>query len=265
MPSRDLKIALVPLDIVANRSEENLQNALRRLDALEPDTGLAVLPEMFNTGFTAVPDLLGANAQSNDGPVVTTLRRWALEHSTAVWGGFTAIDGGRFYNRGFMIDDYGEVQFYDKRHLFGYGGERELITPGHAIAPIIDYRSWRIKMAICYDIRFPVWNRSRANDYDLLVVPANWANARYFAWKHMLIARAIENQCFVAGCNREGADIYGEYRRGDSMVLNNWGDDISRRLPDGTVYATLGARQFDIDRQRFAPWRDADDFKLIID
>lgn len=208
MPARNLKLAIIPLDIAANQSEENLRAAIGRLDALEEDTDMAILPEMFNTGFSAVPDILGANAQTNDGAVVTALRQWAKNHSMAVWGGFTAVDGGNFHNRGFMIDDKGEALFYDKRHLFGYGGESELLTPGSKLAPIVEYRTWRLKMAICYDIRFPVWNRSRANDYDLLVVPANWAHARYFAWKHMLIARAIENQCFVAGCNREGSDIY---------------------------------------------------------
>lgn len=265
MPTRNLKSVLLPLDIVPHDSKTNLSNLFKLLDRIDDDTDLAVVPEMFDTGFTPNPEQLAKNAQPNDGALITALCRRAREQRIAIWGGFTAVDGGNYYNRGFMIDDEGTAQFYDKRHLFGYGGESDVLTPGMKLSPIVNYRTWNLKMSICYDIRFPVWNRTRANDYDVLVVPANWAHARFFAWKQMLIARAIENQAYVLGCNREGSDIYGEYRRGDSQAFNNWGDDIADRRNDGTVYAVLDAEQFNIDRKRFAPWRDADDFQLIID
>lgn len=264
MPSRNLKIALIPLDIIANNTDANLQAAFSRLDALDKDTDLAVLPEMFNTGFTTDLDLLSRNAQQSDGPLIMSLRQRAAEQSIAIWGGFTASDGGRYYNRGFMIDDRGRTIFYDKRHLFSYGGESTVLTPGSQLAPVVTYRTWNLKMSICYDIRFPVWNRSRANDYDILIVPANWVHTRFFAWKQMLIARAIENQVYVLGCNREGSDIYGEYSRGDSLAFDNWGHDIADRRDDGTVYATLDAAQFNTDRHRFTPWRDADDFQIMV-
>lgn len=265
MPTRDLKIALIPLDIVENDSEANLKNALHRLDMLDADTDMAVLPEMFNTGFTPDVKQLALNAQRNDGELITELRHQAASRGMALWGGFTAEeDGGRYYNRGFMIDDKGEAQFYDKRHLFQYGGESDVLTPGDRIAPVLNYRTWNMKMSICYDLRFPVWNRAIANDYDALIVPANWAHARFYAWKHLLIARAIENQAFVLGCNRECSDIYGHYRQGDSLVFNNWGDDISDRRNDGTVYGELNATIFNNDRRRFQPWRDADKFDISI-
>lgn len=265
MPSRNLKTALLPIDIIPNDSEANLHAAFERIDALDPDTDLVVLPEMFNTGFTPDPEQLAFNAQTNDGILIEALRTKAAKKRMAIWGGFTAVDGGNYFNRGFMIDDCGDAFFYDKRHLFSYGGESAILTPGMSLSPIVNYRSWNLKMSICYDIRFPVWNRSRANEYDVLIVPANWAHARFYAWKQMLIARAIENQAFVLGCNREGSDIYGQYRRGDSQAFNNWGDDIADRREDGTIYSILDAEQFNADRRRFAPWRDADDFKLIID
>lgn len=263
-PATDLKVALLPHDIVAYDVNANLDIVESRISAIESDTDLVVLPEMFSTGFTPETELLHRIAEPNDGPTITRVKQWASEYGVHIWGGFTACDGNNYYNRGFMASPDGNVHFYDKRHLFSYGGESRVLTAGNSLAPIIDVNGWNVKMSICYDIRFPVWNRARGNDYDILVVPANWAQARFFAWKHMLIARAIENQCFVLGCNREGSDIYGEYRRGDSMVLNNWGDDISGHRCDGTVYATLNAERFNIDRQRFAPWRDADDFQLII-
>lgn len=265
MPSRDLKAALIPLDIKAYDSEANLRAATERITGLDPDTDLAVLPEMFDTGFSPDPAQLAVNGQPDNGPLITSLRELAEKRGIGIWGGFTAFDGGNYFNRGFMIDDNGEAGFYDKRHLFSYGGESDVLTPGSRLSPIVEFRSWKLKMSICYDIRFPVWNRSHANDYDALIVPANWAHARYYAWKHLLIARAIENQAYVLGCNREGHDLYGTYMRGDSGAYSYWGTDISDRRDDGTVYAILKADEINRDRSRFAPWRDADDFKLIID
>jgi hypothetical protein len=109
-----------------------------------------------------------------------------------------------------------------------------------------------------------VWNRAIANNYDVLIVPANWAHSRYYAWKQMLIARAIENQTYVMGCNREGFDLYGDYNRYDSCAFNYWGKDMADKRQDGTIYAVLDAEQFNTDRQRFAPWHDADSFTLDI-
>ena len=117
-------------------------------------------------------------------------------------------------------------------------------------------------MSICYDLRFPVWNRARKNDYDILIVPTNWAASRSYPWNQLLIARAIENQICVMGCNRTGTDHYGNYNLTDTIALDNWGKDISDRRSDGTVYATLSAEKFNNDRRRFAPWRDADDFTI---
>lgn len=266
MPRQNIKVALLPNNIVEYDTEANLRLVRERVLALEADVDLVVLPEMFNTGFTPDVDLLHRLAEPNDGPTIIAMRQLAQERNVAIWGGFTATDGnGHYYNRGFMISpDHDDVAFYDKRHLFSPGEEARILTPGTALAPIVEFRSWRLKMAICYDIRFPVWNRARANDYDALVVPANWVHARYYAWRHMLIARAIENQCYVMGCNREGHDIYGQYMRGDSMIINNWGDDVSRLMSDGTVYAVLDADRLNHDREHFAPWRDADDFQLFI-
>ncbi len=107
---------------------------------------------------------------------------------------------------------------------------------------MISYCGWKLKMAICYDIRFPVWNRNVANEYDALIVPANWAHSRVYAWRQMLIARAIENQSFVVGCNREGRDRFGDYPAGDSFVFNHWGDDIADRRDDALYMRLSMAR-----------------------
>ncbi|MDE7410419.1 MAG: nitrilase family protein [Paramuribaculum sp.] len=266
MPSQNLKIALIPLDIQFGDSEYNLKQFQSKLTNLEKDTDLVVLPEMFNTGFTPERQTSLDNAEPDNGRIISMLRNIAVSKHLAIWGGISAKDNiGNLYNRGFMIDDVGNIKYYDKRHLFRYGGESDIYTAGSTLSPIVNYRSWNIKMSICYDIRFPVWNRTVKNNYDVLIVPANWAHSRVYAWRQLLIARAIENQCYVAGCNREGSDNYGKYQEGDSWIFNESGMEISYTGEDNIIYGILDAAKFNSTRNRFTPWRDADSFNLILD
>lgn len=263
MPESNLKVAVLPHDIIENDATANIAAVERRLTSIDSDTDLLVLPEMFNTGYSNIKEQLRLNAEPDNGPTMQAVERWAKTHEMAIWGGFTAVDGcGRIYNRGFMTGPDGNTVFYDKRHLFRMGGEHNLLTPGDSRSPVINYRGWKLKMAICYDIRFPVWNRNVANEYDALIVPANWAHSRVFAWKHMLLARAIENQSYIVGCNREGSDRFGDYPAGDSFIFNHWGDNIADRRDNGIVYAIFDGRQLDTDRKRFSPWMDADTFSI---
>ncbi len=265
MPDRNLKVALLPHAIITGDVHANLQAVEAMLPQVDTDTDLLVLPEMFNAGYTTDTDLLNSMAESNDGSTIKSVERWVEQYDFAIWGGFIARDGNNIYNRGFMVNPGEETRFYDKRHLFRAGGEQMLFTQGMALPEVVEYRSWRLRMAICYDIRFPVWNRNTDLSYDALIVPANWAHSRVFAWRHMLIARAVENQAYVAGCNREGSDMFGDYPPGDSFIFNHWGDNIGERRDNGLVYATFDAERLKRDRERFSPWRDADDFQLIID
>ena len=265
MPVQDLKVALIPLEIIPFDTEKNLNTTLQRIDLSNPDTDLIVLPEMFNSGFALSKEEMLKVAEPSNGKLIETLRAKAIEKCLAICGSFTAIENDKIYNRGFIIDDCGNATFYNKRHLFSFGGEDTVLSSGKTESPIINYRSWNLKMAICYDIRFPVWTRTHANDYDALIVPANWPHSRVFAWKHLLIARAIENQAYVLGCNCEGDSHYGCYKRGDSQALDFLGQDIATHCNDGTIYATLYAEKLNKGRERFAPWRDADKFNLIID
>lgn len=265
MPTRDLKIALVPHDIIEGDIRANLTAVGERLSHIDSDTDLVVLPEMFNSGYFNSRDKLKEIAEPNDGITISTVREWSAKYGFAIWGGFTAIEGDNLFNRGFMSDPSGDIAFYNKRHLFRSGGEHRLLKMGETVSPTICFKTWNLKMSICYDIRFPVWNRNIANRYDALIVPANWPHSRVYAWKHLLIARAIENQIYIAGCNREGADNFGTYPSGDSFIFNCWGDDIAERRADGIVYGHFDHKIFLNYREKFQPWLDADDFTINYD
>lgn len=265
MPTEDLRVALIPHDIILGEINCNLASVEQRLKSLTPAIDIVVLPEMFNTGFTVDSQLLQSIAEDDNGTTIQAIKQWASTYGFSIWGSYCANINGRYFNRGFMIMSDGSANFYNKRHLFQAGGENKIFSPGMEQSPTITIKGWNLRMAICYDIRFPIWNRNVANCYDVLIVPANWAHSRFHAWKHMLMARAIENQIFVAGCNREGHDIYGNYERYDSQIFDHMGMDIAEKDTDGTIYATFNANKFSHDRSKFRPWMDADEFKLIID
>lgn len=259
-----LHIALIPVDMHPGDARANLDYIERCISELPEATDLVVVPEMCNTGFTVDPEDLSRFAEPADGYSLMRLRFIAREYNVAIWGTMATVDQGRYFNRGFMIDPSGKTDFYDKRHLFVLGQEPALYSPGGVPAPVIEYKGWRIKMAICYDLRFPVWTRWTRNDpYDLLVVPANWPSARVFAWKSLLTARAIENQAYVAGCNRLGSDAYGSYDNDISYVFDCWGNEIGQRDGNsGIILATLDRNQLEHARSRFPNLGAADDFTI---
>ncbi len=261
-PTTDLNVAILPLDIKQNDVDSNLCAVETAIAGLKPNTDMIVLPEMFSTGFTTDKKVISSVAESNHGKTITRLRELSTKNGIAIWGGFVAKEGADFFNRGFMICADGSIEFYDKRHLFRMGGEREVFTSGHSRSPIVNIKGWKLAMAICYDIRFPAWNRNLNLKYDALIVPANWAHSRLYAWKQLLIARAIENQAYVVGCNRSGTDEFGEYPLEDSFAFNHWGKEISEADPSGILYCEFNAAQLIRDRERFCPWRDADKFEF---
>lgn len=264
MPSRNLKIALFPLDIIPGDINANLSMLKCRIDNLEAETDLVVVPEMFSTGYIRDPESLGKLSKTDVGNTLTTLQKWADEKNLSIWGTLIAVENGSFYNRGFMLCPHGHPAFYDKHHLFSYGGEDKVFSAGQSPSPIVKFRSWNLKMAICYDLRFPVWNRSVANEYDALIVPANWTHSRFYPWRQLLIARAIENQTYTIGCNRTGNDLYGSYEPTDTLAFDCNGKETGSFAPDGTLYVELDADKLNIARSRFTPWRDADDFEILL-
>ena len=113
---------------------------------------------------------------------------------------------------------------YDKCNLFEYSGEDKVFELGEGKVTW-EWRGVRIRPAICYDLRFPVFLYNKA-EYDLLLIAANFPDSRLLAWDTLVRARAIENICYVAASNRVGADEYGTYK-GHSVILAPYGNTLA--------------------------------------
>jgi predicted amidohydrolase len=126
-------------------------------------------------------------------------------------------------------------------------------------------KGWKILPQICYDLRFPVWSRQIEKEYfDLIIYTANWPEARSFAWKSLLPARAIENQSYVTGCNRIGTDGTGKMYAGDSVVLDYKGRILSEAgaFVESVTIATLEYQKLHEFRDQFRFLDDADSFSI---
>lgn len=260
-----LKIAAISLDIKYAQPETNIALALDGIDKLDSDVDVIVLPELFSTSFIADRELLARCAETNDGATMTAMRKVACERGCLVSGSFAAVEGGEFYNRGFMALPDGSVQYYNKRHLFSVSAEARVFTAGGAEMPVVNFKGWNISMIICYDLRFPVWSRNVKHRYDMLLVPANWPISRGYAWIHLLIARAIENQAVVVGANRGGSDEYGDYD-GLSQIFDGLGMPVGLESDNGEIVtATVFPETLIASRRRLPAHFDADDFMIPLD
>ena len=208
-----LKTAALALDTAWADRDENLYVAGVLAHRLPAGMDLIVLPELFSTGFVTDSTVLTGIADSESHhPSVDAMRAMAADTNAAVCGSIAwMLADGRFVNRCLFVEPNGETTAYDKHHLFTLGQEAKVFTAGRREPPVVRFRGWNIAMAVCYDLRFPEWLRNRGARYDLLALPANWPQARAYAWEHLLIARAIENQAYVVGANRSGSDDNGRY------------------------------------------------------
>lgn len=251
-----LKIVAAPIDIKYAAPEDNLR-AVETL-ALPESVDLLVLPELFSTGFIKNPGKLEALAESDCGLTMQRLAALAEKRNMAVAGSFLATDGmEHYYNRAFFISPDGEKWFYDKHHLFTHSGENNVITAGASQSPVVEYRGWRIKMMVCYDLRFPCWLRNIPVSYDILLLPSNWPEQREYAFRHLLIARAIENQAIVVGANRGGEDPWGKYPASMTQIFDWMGRPVGT-VSNGLVEATVSLDALTEAREKFPVYLDAD-------
>lgn len=238
----------------------NLQKVGAQLAALAGQTDLVVLPEMFTTGFcTNQLDL----AETMKDETVKMLCDWAVKYQLAITGSFIANDTKRIYNRAFFVFPSGEIETADKRHLFSMGGEHKHFSPGNKRL-LVNYCGFNIYVLVCYDVRFPVWSRNVANEYDLLIYVANFPQRRIADWDILLKARAIENQSYVCGVNRVGKDGVGIEYNGHSALLDFKANSLLTFPENITSVQTaeINIEPLQNYRQKFAVWCDADEFEI---
>jgi predicted amidohydrolase len=254
---RDLNVTLVQQPLAWQDAGANRARFGELLAPLAGRTDLVVLPEMFTTGFSMQAAEL---AEPMDGASVQWLRTTAARLGAVVTGSVIVADDG-YRNRLVWARPDGTLAAYDKRHLFRMAREHEHYTAGERRV-VVELHGWRVLPLVCYDLRFPVWSRSR-DDYDLALYVANWPAARRHAWSALLPARAIENLCYVVGVNRVGVDGAGIEYAGDSVVLDPLGRPLAELGAAAAVtQVTLSAAALQEHRRRFPAHLDADAFRL---
>jgi predicted amidohydrolase len=197
------------------------------------------------------------------------MKRISASKKIILTGSIIIEDGGKYYNRAIWMQPNGQWGCYDKRHLFAYAEEDKHYTAGTKRF-VASVNGWKIALMVCYDLRFPVWSRQQSDDanafeYDVLIYVANWPQRRSTAWKTLLQARAIENQCYVIGVNRVGEDGNGIYHSGNSMVVDPLGAVLYHKEDAEEVFTiTLERETLDAMRSKFPFARDADRFEILL-
>jgi omega-amidase len=288
-----LTISIIQPDLKWENRDANLLMLEEKINKL-PFTELVVLPEMFSTGFSMRPEIL---SEKMDGQALQWMQRVASKKKIILTGSLIIEENGSYFNRLIWMLPNGQCGYYDKRHLFGYAGEHEHYSSGNKRL-IASVKGWKINLQVCYDLRFPIWARqgrkaiateaensqikdnrpdednSRMKDvrpeelyspeYDILVYVANWPERRAHAWKTLLQARAIENQCYVVGVNRVGRDGNEINHVGDSMIIDPMGEPLVHLQHDVDVYTlTLEKKNLEELRGKLPFLKDGDSFQIM--
>lgn len=252
---QDLAITLIQTELAWENIEANLEMFNEKIDQLTAPGDLIILPEMFSTGFSMNPKGL---AEKMTGKTVTWLQHKAAAIQAVITGSVMVQDKGDYFNRLIWAPPKGDIITYDKKHLFRYAGEEKVYTAGRRRVTI-EYKGWRIRPFICYDLRFPIWTRRLASSYDLAIFVANWPAKRSAPWRTLLQARAIENQAFVAGVNRVGRDGKGFDYSGHSAVIDPTGKVLfEQENQPCTPTVTLNSQVLLDHREQFPAWMDMD-------
>ena len=278
-----MRVALLQYPIAWADKETNLRRAEEHIAALANKADVAVLPEMFATGFcTDHPEL----AETMDGEIMQTLQRLADQYEIAIVGSFICLPESKLgkrdsevdfrpdirrstpitklVNRGFMVAPHAPVQVQDKRHLYAHGGEDKFFEQATE-RRLFEYKGVKMLLLVCYDLRFPVWARNQSgNDYDIILVVANWPDIRIQYWDALIAARATENQCYIAAVNCVGDDGMGLHYNGHSVAYDTRLQPIVSFANDeeGTKIAEFDIAKLHHFREVLPLWKDVDNFAL---
>ena len=252
-----MKVSIIQHDIVWGNPAENRLRLQQQIEA-QPGADLYVLTEMWSTGFAINPE----GVAERDEASLQWMKDMAVQQQAAIAGSLAVEQDGSFHNRLYFVKPDGEVEYYDKRHLFSYGGEDKYYSPGTERV-VVEWKGVRFLLTVCYDLRFPVWMRW-SDDYDAILCVANWPTVRIDSWQTLLRARAIENQCYVVGVNRVGKDPNCDYC-GCSAIINPYGQTIAECEKDKecSMEAVFDMEKLNAYRVKFPALKEKDKFEII--
>jgi len=278
-----LSVTIIQTNLHWEDKAANLKMLEEKINSIKEKTEIVVLPEMFTTGFSMKPKLL---AETMEGETVQWMKRVAADKKIILTGSviikapslLERAGGEAYFNRLIWMLPNGQYGVYDKRHLFAYAGEDDHYTAGTKRL-IASVKGWKINLLVCYDLRFPVWARQNsltsnpsppvergetAAEYDVLIYVANWPEKRIHAWKTLLQARAIENQCYVVGVNRVGNDGYNIHYSGESMIVDPMGEVLYTKMEEEDIFTmALDKIYLQNVREKLPFLKDADNFQTI--
>ena len=272
-----LTITTLQTNLVWENKIANLDYLGKKINGLQEKTEIVVLPEMFSTGFCVHPQLF---AETMEGETLQWMKEISADNKIILTGSLIIKENDQYYNRLIWMLPNGEFGYYDKRHLFGFAEEDKHYTAGNKRL-IASVKGWKINLQICYDLRFPVWARNRITpidpsmaeelqtspnvrpEFDVLLYVANWPERRSHAWKTLLCARAIENQCYVVGVNRVGMDGNNVSHSGNSLVIDPLGEVLYHMADEEDIFTiTLQKEWLNDIRRKYPFWKDADEFSF---
>lgn len=260
-----MRVSLIQSDLKWEQAQANYKHFEQLIQQLKLKTDLVILPELFNSGFSMQPEQFAENEQ---GFGLHWLNHMAIQNKLAVMGSLAINTNSGIKNRLYMVLPDATCYSYDKKHLFRMGQEHLHYSPGSEHT-VFKYHDFNIMGLICYDLRFPVWSRNTYNNqnpkYDILIYVASWPERRHYAWKHLLIARAIENQAYVIGVNRIGTDGKGIAHAGESMLIDPSGKILLNcgLHCENVMTAELDKTHLQAYRNDFPFGSDADTFTLV--
>lgn len=256
-----LTLTIIQSNLHWENKKANLQMLAQKIESIKEKTEVVILPEMFSTGFSMRPEIL---AEKMNGETVEWMKQIAASKKIILTGSVIIEEEEKYYNRLIWMLPNGECGVYDKRHLFAYADEHKHFSPGNRRL-IASVKGWKINLLVCYDLRFPVWARQQVESkYDVLIYVANWPEKRIDAWKTLLPARAIENQCYVVGVNRVGNDGNNIQYNGNSIIIDPLGEILYQKEDEEDVFTyTLQKDKLDEVRNNFPFWKDADAFEIL--
>ncbi|MEO5564940.1 MAG: amidohydrolase [Chitinophagaceae bacterium] len=255
-----LHITVIQTNLHWEDSAANRDMLEKKINSITGKTEIVILPEMFTTGFSMKPKDL---AETMEGETVQWMNRMAAKKKIILTGSVIIKEEENYYNRLIWMLPNGQFGIYDKRHRFAYAGEDKEFSAGNKRL-VASVNGWKINLLVCYDLRFPVWARQNAEqEYDVLVYVANWPERRSHAWKTLLTARAIENQCYVVGVNRVGDDGNDIHYSGDSMVIDPLGEVLYQKNDSEDIFTiALQKEPLITVREKLPFLKDADKFTI---